>query len=177
MFNFLISNKMKNIFSGIMLCLALFAGSVSAQTLKFGHIDFQQVLQALPERAEAEKSLTKLGTDLQTELNKMQADLTAKSKEYLAAQSTLTDAVRATKEDELNSMNQRVRNFPQQAQDNISKEEARLMQPLVEKVRKAIADVAKAQGLIYVFDVNSLLYHSEQSVDILPMVKAKLGIK
>jgi outer membrane protein len=168
---------MKNIFSGLMLFLALFAGSLTAQTLKFGHIDFQQVLQAMPERAEAEKSLTKLGTDLQTELNKMQADLTAKSKEYLALQGTLTDAVRATKEDELNSMNQRVRNFPQQAQDNISKEEARLMQPLVEKLRKAIADVAKEKSLLYVFDVNSVYYHSEQSVDLAAPVKAKLGIK
>jgi outer membrane protein len=168
---------MKNIFSGIMICLAVFAGDLSAQTLKFGHIDSQQIFQAMPERVEAEKTLTKLSTDLQTELNKMQADLTAKSKDYLAQQKSLTDAVRASKEDELNSMNQRVQNFPQQAQDNISKEQARLMQPITEKVRKAITDVAKAQGLLYVFEVNGLLYHSDQSIDIAAPVKAKLGIK
>lgn len=168
---------MRNIFSAIMLCLALFAGGISAQTLKFGHIDFQQVFQAMPEEAEADNSLTKLSTDLQTELNKMQADLTAKSKEYLALQGTLTDAVRAAKEDELNSMNQRVRNFPQQAQENLSKEEARLKQPIIEKLNKAIADVAKEKGLLYVSDVNTFLYRSEQSIDILAPVKAKLGIK
>jgi outer membrane protein len=95
----------------------------------------------------------------------------------LAQQKSLTDAVRASKEDELNSMNQRVQNFPQQAQDNISKEQARLMQPITEKVRKAITDVAKAQGLLYVFEVNGLLYHSDQSIDIAAPVKAKLGIK
>jgi outer membrane protein len=177
MCNFLIDSKMRNIFSGITLCLALFAGGISAQTFKFGHIDYQQAYQAMPEKAEADKALTKLSADLQTELNKMQADLTAKSKEYLASQGTLTDAVRTAKEIEVNSMNQRVRNFPQQAQDNISKEEARLMQPIIEKLRKAIADVAKEQGLLYVFDVNSVLYRSEQSIDIIAPVKAKLGIK
>lgn len=168
---------MRNIFRGILLSLALFAGSLSAQTLKFGHIDFQQVLQTMPERAVAEKTLTKLGTDLQAELTKMQADLADKSKAYMAQQSTLTDAVRATKEDELNSLNQRVQKFPQQAQDNISKEEARLMQPVYEKLRKAISDVAKEQGLLYVFDINTVLYHSEQSIDLIAPVKAKLGIK
>lgn len=168
---------MRNIFSVVMFCLVLFAGELSAQTLKFGHIDFQQAIQAMPEKAAADKELAKLTTDLQAELTKMQKDLTDKSKEYIAQQSTLTEAVRASKEDELNSMNQRVRNFPQQAQDNISKEEAKLMQPIYEKIRKAISDVAKEKGLLYVFEVNSLLYHSDQSLDILPLVKAKLGIK
>lgn len=168
---------MKNIICGLVLCMTMVAGSLSAQTLKFGHIDSQKILQAMPERSEVEKSLTKLSTDLQAELTKMQNDLTEKSKDYLAKQNTMTDAVRATKEDELNSLNQRVRNFPQQAQDNISKEETRLMQPILDKVRKAISDVAKEQGLVYVFEVNSVLYHSDQSLDIMDRVKTKLGIK
>lgn len=169
--------KMRNFFGGLILCLIMFAGDLKAQTLKFGHIDFQKVLQAMPEKAAADSALTKLTTELQTELTKMQKDLTDKSKEYLSQQSTLTEAVRATKQDELNSLNRRVQNFPQQAQQNISKEEERLMQPVVEKLRKAISDVAKERGLLYVFDINSFIYHSEQSIDITEPVNAKLGIK
>ncbi len=168
---------MRNICIGVLCCLALFAGKLPAQTLKFGHIDFQQVLQAMPEKVAADSALRKLTTELQAELTKMQKDLTDKSKEYLVQQGSLTEAIRASKEDELNSMNQRVQNFPQQAQANIQKEEARLMQPVYEKIRKAISDVAKEKGLLYVFEVNSLLYHSDQSIDLLVPVKAKLGIK
>jgi outer membrane protein len=85
--------------------------------------------------------------------------------------------VRATKEDEINSIQQRIETFRQQAQENLSKEETKQFQPIIDKVKKAITDVAKEQGLIYVFEVNGLLYHSDQSIDLLPLVKKKLGLK
>jgi len=39
--------------------------------------------------------------------------------------------------------------------------------------------VAKEQGLIYVFDTGSkvVLYKSNQSIDILPLVKKQLGLE
>ncbi len=168
---------MKKIVSLLLICLILSISELSAQALKFGHIDFQQVLQTMPERMDAEKALTKLAADLQTEMTKIQKELTDKSKEFIAQQNTLTGAVRVAKEDEINSLNQRVQNFPQKAQENISSEEARRMQPIVEKLNKAIADVAKEKGLLYVFDIKSVLYHSDQSIDISAPVKVKLGIK
>jgi outer membrane protein len=89
----------------------------------------------------------------------------------------LTDAIRQVKEDELQSISTRIQTFQQQAQENLSKENDKLFQPVIEKARKAIAEVGKEQGLLYVFDVNGVLYHSEQSMDLLPLVKTKLGIK
>jgi len=168
---------MKNILIGAISYLALIPGIISAQTLKFGHIDFQMVLLKMPEKISADSALSKMTAEFQTELTKMQKNLTDKSKEYMSQQNTLTDAVRASKEAELNSLNRIVQNFPQQAQENISKEETRLIQPVVEKLRKTISDVAKERGLLYVFDINNLIYHSEQSIDITDPVKAKLGIK
>jgi len=49
---------------------------------------------------------------------------------------------------------------------------------LYEKVTGAVEEVARELGLIYVFDTgtNVLLYKSNQSADLLPMVKEKLGI-
>jgi outer membrane protein len=165
-------------FSGIMLfTFLLFAGSLSAQTLKFGHIDSQQLLLVMPERDAAQKAITKVQTDLEAQLATMQKELNDKGKEYAAQQKTLTDAIRTTKEEELQSINQRIQTFQQQASDNLQKEEAKQMQPVVDKAKKAISDVGKELGLIYIFEVNGVLYHSEQSIDLLPLVKTKLGIK
>ncbi len=50
------------------------------------------------------------------------------------------------------------------------------MKPIYDKAQAAIAEVAKEKGLIYVFEVNSVLYKSNESVDLLPLVKTKLGI-
>lgn len=168
---------MRNIFRGILFVALLFAGGLSAQTLKFGHIEFQQVFQAMPEKDAAQKAVDKVQTELENQLAAMQKELSDKGKEYVAQQKTLSDAVRASKEDEINSIQQRIQNFSQTAQENLQKEQAKQFQPVLDKAKKAIADVAKEQGLIYVFEVNGLLYHSDQSIDLLPLVKKKLGLK
>jgi outer membrane protein len=155
----------------------LFSGAVSAQSAKFGHIDLQQLISLMPEKDAAEKNLQKVETDLQNQSNTMQKEYTDKLKAYQDQQKTFTDAIKQTKEEELQSIAQRIQNFQQQAQQNMQNEQTKLFQPIFEKARKTISDVGKEQGLVYIFDVNSTLYHSDQSVDILPLVKAKLGIK
>jgi len=168
---------MRNFSRVILLSVCLFAGGLSAQTLKFGHIDFQQLLQLMPEREVAQKAMTKVQGEMEAQLATMQKELQEKGKDYLAQQKTLTEAIRTTKEDELQSIQQRIQTFQQQAQENFQKEESKQFQPIIEKARKAIAEVGKEQGLMYVFEVNGVLYHSEQSMELLPLVKTKLGIK
>ena len=169
---------MRNFFKVIVFCSALFAGGLSAQTLKFGHIDFQQLLAAMPERVAATTALEKVQADLESKLQAMQKEYSEKGKEYvaLAQAKDANEALVKAKQDEVTSIQDRIQTFQQTAQESLQKEQNKLMQPVIEKARKAINDIAKEQGLIYVFEANGVLYHSEQSVDLTPMVKAKLGI-
>ena len=52
------------------------------------------------------------------------------------------------------------------------------MQPVFDKAEEAIGVVAKEKGLIYVFDIGTkvVLYKSNESIDVLPLVKTKLGL-
>jgi outer membrane protein len=161
----------------IVFSMILFAGSLSAQTVKLGHIDFDQLLQVMPERETAQKAMQKVQTDLENQSGVMQKEYADKLKAYQDQSKTFTDAIRQTKEDELQSIAQRNQTFQQQAQQNMQQEQAKQFQPIVDKARKAVSDVAKEQGLLFVFEVNSVLYHSDQSVDIMALVKAKLGLK
>ena len=87
------------------------------------------------------------------------------------------EALVKAKVDEIQSLKDRIQSFQQTAQENLQKEETKLMQPIIEKARKAINENAKELGLIYVFEENAnLLYHSDQSIDLTPMVKSRLGI-
>lgn len=170
---------MRNFFKVIVFCSVFFAGSVSAQTLKFGHIDFEQLLSAMPEREAAKIAVEKVQTTLETQLATMQKEAQEKGKEYVALSQSkdANDALVKAKLDEVQSLNDRIQNFSQTAQESLQKEQNKQYQPVIEKARKAITDVAKEQGLLYVFEVNGLLYHSEQSIDLLALVKAKLAIK
>ena len=171
---------MRNFFKVIVFCSVLFAGStLSAQTLKFGHIDFQALLQAMPERETARVAFEKVQATLETQLGVMQKEYQDKGKEYvaLAQAKDANEVLLKTKQDEVQSIQERIQTFQQTAQENLQKEESKQFQPVIEKARKAITDVAKEQGMIYVFEVNGVLYHSEQSVDLLALVKTKLAIK
>ena len=56
--------------------------------------------------------------------------------------------------------------------------QAELMNPIMEKAQKAVQDLAKAQGIIAVFDTGSALYFDEAAVvDLTPAARKSLGIK
>ena len=170
---------MRKFLTVIVFCSVFFAGGLSAQTLKCGHIDFQQLLAAMPEREAAKSALEKVQADLESKLAAMQKEYSEKGKEYvaLAQAKDANEAFVKAKQDEVQSIQERIQTFQQTAQESLQKEESKQFQPVVEKARKAITDVAKEQGLLYVFEVNGVLYHSEQSVDLLSLVKTKLVIK
>jgi outer membrane protein len=170
---------MRNFFKVIVFCSVLFSGGLSAQTLKFGHIEFQALIQFMPENKTAMTNLEKVQATLETQLANMQKEYQDRGKEYvaLAQAKDANEALVKAKQDEVASIQDRIRTFQQTADESFRKEQDKQFQPVIEKARQAISDVAKEQGLLYVFEVSSLYYHSEQSIDMMPLVKAKLGIK
>ena len=63
--------------------------------------------------------------------------------------------------------------------DAMQKEQEALLSPLYARVKETIAAVAKANGYAYVMDSSegSGLIFSDSSFDLMPLVKAKLGLK
>jgi len=163
----------------IVLLVAGMALQVKAQTLKFGHLDIQQLIMVMPERATALTTLEKEAAELEAMLGTMQEELQKMFQDYTAKRETMSDLVRQAKEEDIQMKQQRIETFRSQADQQLQTKQQGLMKPIFDKADKAIADVAKEQGLMYVFDVSSrvVLYQSPQSVDVLPLVKKKLGIE
>jgi len=108
----------------------------------------------------------------------MSVELNNKSDAYNRESKNLTDLVRQTKEQELVDLNRRIQDFQTNAQEQLQNKQIELFQPIYTKVEKAIRDVGKENGFIYIFNVGTLLYFDEsKSVDVLPMAKAKLGLQ
>lgn len=149
---------------------------VSAQNLKFGHINVQELIAGLPAKQQADKELNLEAQKLQNQLKVMSEELDRKYADYMAQRDSLTELIRSTREKEIQDYDQRIQNFNRLAQQSLGKKEQELLQPIVEKVQKAIDEVGKEQGFIYIFDTSSqvVLYNSNQSVDCVPLVEAKL---
>jgi len=117
---------MKHFFKVIVFCSVLFAGSLSAQTLKFGHIDFQALLQAMPETKVGNAAIEKFVADLESKLTAMQKEYQDKGKEYvaLAQAKDANEALVKAKQDEVQSIQERIQTFQQTAQESLQKEQS-----------------------------------------------------
>jgi outer membrane protein len=158
--------------------LAIFTTSLNAQTKsKFGHIDSQALLEAMPEKAAADKKLEEFAATLEKQLGAMSSEWESKVQDYRANEAVMSDIIAQTKAEEIQNLEQRIQAFQQNAQQRLAKEEASVYQPILDKAKASIEKVAEENGFTYVFDTSSgsLLYQPE-SDDILPLVKADLGI-
>ncbi|HEY9124253.1 MAG TPA: OmpH family outer membrane protein [Bacteroidales bacterium] len=164
----------------VILFAAAFISTAGAQTaIKLGHINSQELIEAMPESDSAQKKIEKLTKDLQSQLETMQVELNNKYQDYLSKRDTYSDLIKQTKENELQELNQRIQTFSQNAEQDLQKQRSGLYKPILDKANKAIADVSKENGFTYIFDLAGglIIYHAENSTDILPLVKAKLGLK
>ena len=97
--------------------------------------------------------------------------------EWTAAQKTFEEEQKKVNT-ELNGLQQRIQRFQETAMAQLEKTQNDLMQPVMEKALNAIKEVGKENGFTYIFDMNAgILYAAENSQDVLPLVKKKLGLQ
>jgi outer membrane protein len=171
-------------FIGIAILTSLiFLGgqSAMAQNVKFGHVNSDELIQSLPEFDSASVKLEKYRKELINALDLMTVELNNKSETYNKESKNYTDIVKQTKEQELVDMNKRIQEFQNNAQQQLQQKQAELFQPIMAKVDKAIKEVGKENGFVYIFSVgqgSSLLFFDEtKSTNVMPLAKAKLGLK
>jgi outer membrane protein len=165
----------------VLVIMVTFLGqNALAQNLKFGHINRTELIQAMPEFDSARVKLEKLNTELQNTAELLQVELNNKYETYLKESKNLTDLVKQTKEQELQDAQKRLTDFQTNAQTQMQEMQVKLFTPVTEKADKAIKEVGKENGYIYIFDLsqNQILYFDEaKSTNVTQFVKNKLGLK
>jgi len=172
---------MKNSFRVIIVALLIAAPALgfAQKAYKFGHVDKREIMQVLPDRDSAIVKLQKFEKELQASLLTAQEEYQAKYQKYLEERDKLDPLIKQTKEKELQGMNQNIQQYSENAQQLDQQKQNELMQPIIEKIQKAINDVGKEGGFTYIFDlsVNAVAYFSSDSQDVTELVKQKLNIK
>lgn len=162
------------------LTLILVSGTSSFAQQKIGHIDTQAILQLMPERDSAAKIYEKFNEEITKNFESMNVVYNNLLETYTKQKDSLSSFIRSAKESELVDMQGKIQNFRDVAQQELDKKQSELMAPIVDKLKKAIKAVAEANKFTYVIDVagGSLVYFPEdEALNLLPLVKAKLGIK
>lgn len=157
----------------VLLALALTMGTVHAQ--KFGYLNSSAILAELPEVKAANAELQALQTQLQKKGQGMAEKLQT---DYAAVQQKVERGELSPKQQEeeskkLQDQETALNDFQQEMRETMSKKQEALLTPIYDRVNKVISDVAKEEGLQFVFDQGVLLY-SDPALDISEKVKAKL---
>ncbi len=158
--------------------LSIFAFGIQAQTIKLGHINTQELMSKLPQRLKAEEEINKHAAQLEQFQKSIQDELTKKYEQYLTERETYTDLVKATKEKELQDLQQRLETYNKTAQQDLMQKENELFKPIIDAVTAAIQEVGKENGFLYIFDTatGNVLFQSTESVDVAPLVRKKMGL-
>ncbi len=169
---------MKNVKKLLTLSLVLFSVSVFAQSGKFGHINVQELVALMPERDSATVKLENYAKDLDETMQGMQQEFNTKYQTYTEKSNTWTAAILEAKTKELEEMQNRLRTFNENAQQEYALMQQNLYAPIFKKANDVIEKIGTSGGYIYIFDISQggILYKSKQSVDILPLAKKELGI-
>lgn len=166
--------NLKNLFLTAVLFFGLNA-TVQAQD-KFAHINFAELIQAMPEYAAAQKTMTDMQAKYKADYDKMVRELQTKAEQYSKEAPTAGDATNATRGKELQDMEVRIAQFEQTVSQDMQKKSTDLNNPIMDKAFKTVEKVAAAGGYTYVFDSGSGIIIAKGK-DLMADVKKELGIK
>ena len=157
----------------LVLMLMLLA-PMTMMAQKFGKVNTQTIMQALPDVAKANGELEALQKQKDNELKAMQDELNRKLDEYQKGQSTMNATAKQQKETELQGLNQKIQQAYKDGQQELQKKSNELMQPIVAKVRAAIDAVGKAGNYTYIFEEGAAIYTGSNVVDVTKEVQSKI---
>lgn len=158
---------MKNI---LILAILFFGVNQLSAQLKVGIVDLDEVGQNMVEAKDAEKMLADITKKYQDTLQQMQAKLEEEFAAYQKQKSMMAQDQQQAKEQDLQAQQIALQQYYQDKmgqQGEVMQTRAQLLEPIREKIEKAISKVAKDEGLSVVLDkANPALLYSEDKLDI-----------
>ena len=175
---------MKTKFALILTAAALALGATAVRAedaARIGYVDVRKVLfestsgkrsQEAMQRLEKEKMvvLEREKAKLDTEVQQLRADV--EKNKLIYSQKQVQDKQRAFQEKV-----QRFQQMQMEARNEMSKKGSELTKSSLENIRKIVAEVAKEQKLMLVFDLNSPPLYAEPGPDITDKVMSRYNTK
>lgn len=154
-------------------------GTTVVNAQKFGHINFEELIESMPEKQEALNNLQKEYNEVKNLIEEMSVEFNKKLMSAQKSYDTMSKTSQEMLEKELQESQLRIQQFQTTAEERLMKRREELLNPIIDKAEAAVKKVAEREGFMYIYDVSKgsqVLYYSSKSIDIMPMVKKELGI-
>jgi outer membrane protein len=167
-------NKMKKI-----LILILLVAPLSIFAQKFGYVNSSDIIQVMPEYANALKKVQELEKMYTDEFNSMRTELEKKGTEFEKLQKdSVPQSILERRYEELMQMQERLQQYGQEISANLQRAEQEEMVAIQKLLRNALDAVGSEGGYVCIFDLSGGIPYVSTTLcdDLSVKVKAKLGI-
>ncbi len=159
--------------------LALMPLMLLAQ-VRIGIVNSQQLFDLMPEKAAAEAQLKALSDRYHAEHNLLQDEFDKKYADYqtIAADPNTPETIKERRVQELQEGDKKLREFERMVADDLAARREALTRPIADKVQAAIRAAGQQGAFDLVLDtaVTPVAYTGPATVDLMPVVKALLGL-
>lgn len=158
-----------------LLLMVMLMAPMATFAQKFGKVNTQNIMQALPEISKINGELEATSKQYENELKTMQEELQRQSEAFEKGKSTMNATAKQAKEQELQQLYQKMQQTFQDNQQALQKAQQEKMQPVIAKVRKAIDAVGKTGGYTYIFEEGVAIYTGDNVEDVTSKVQAEIN--
>ena len=146
---------------------------------KFGHVNIQEIIQAMPEYTKAKNEIDALQAQYEADLKSMQDELQKKGEAFEKEQATLPENIKQRRQQELQDMYTKIQQSFQDNQQALQKASSDKMQAITNKVLDAIKAVGQSGGYVYIMEMGAGIPYisTTLSTDVTAQVKTQLGLK
>jgi outer membrane protein len=152
------------------------------KALKIGYTNVDYLIASMPESKQIENDLKIYKDQLDKQLEIKVKEFREKYDSYEKGASMMTDVIRADKEKELQDLNGQIEAFQKNAEKSLQEKQQKLMKPVLEKIQKAIDDVAVENGFTYILSSDGamgqvpIILYGQDSLNVSDTVLKKMGI-
>lgn len=146
--------------------------------VKIGYVDMQKTIQATETGKKAKKDLEKEFNDKKKELQEREKDLKKMGGDFEKKSMVLSDEVKQKKQLEFQEEMVKYRDLVGKSQLAIQERERALTQPIIEKIRGIIGEIAEKESYTVILEKaeNSILW-AKKSLDLTDRVVAEFNKK
>jgi outer membrane protein len=165
----------------LFIFLAIFSIAFTANAQRYCYVDSQYILDNIPEYATAQAELDRLAVEWQNEVEAKFAKVNKERKEYESESILLPDEIKKQREKAIADMEEEaiaLQNKYFGVDGELFNKRQELIQPIQDKIFKAIQEVATEKKYAFVFDKSNQtnLLFADPKYNISDLVLRKMGI-
>ena len=166
-------------FKKFLLAIALTL-PLSVMAQKFGIVDADQIIQAMPETTAAQSQLEETSKKYETENQKLQEELNKLYTDFQTIQNdpNTPESIKERRSQEIQERYQKFEQFQATASQELARLRESLMTPITQKLMEAVKAVGAEGSFTFLFinEPNLMVYVGTDVVNVTAEVRKKLGL-